>query len=128
MSEIRPGLRYTKDHEWAQKLESPKNLRIGITDFAQSSLGDVTYLDLPATGKTFKKGEILGSVESVKAVSDIYAPVSGKILNVNSALNDDPSALNTDPFGKAWLVEMEMENEAEWNDLLSADAYAAHAQ
>jgi glycine cleavage system H protein len=128
MSEIRPSLRYTQDHEWAQKLEAPKSLRIGITDFAQHSLGDVTFLEMPAVGKSFKKGEILGTVESVKAVSDIYAPVAGKITAVNEALNDDPAVLNSDPYGAAWLVEIEMENEGDWNDLLSADAYAQVAQ
>ena len=128
MSEIPAKLRYTKDHEWAQKLEAPKRLRVGITDFAQNSLGDVTYLELPESGSAFKRGEILGTVESVKAVSDIYAPVSGKIVATNNPLNENPALLNTDPYGSGWLVEIEMENEAEWNDLLNSDAYTQHAQ
>ena len=124
MSDIRPDLQYTKDHEWIRKSSSPKVVVVGITDFAQSALGDVTFLQLPAVGSTFKHGEVIGTVESVKAVSDIYAPLSGKITKINESLNDDPSPLNSDPYGKAWLVEIEVTNEAEFKDLLSAGAYA----
>ncbi|NCN27027.1 glycine cleavage system protein GcvH [bacterium] len=128
MSEIRENLRYTTDHEWAEKLSQPKKVKVGITDFAQNSLGDVTFVELPEAGKSVKKGEVIGSVESVKAVSDIFAPLTGKILSVNEALNDDPSPLNTAPFEGGWLIEMEIENEEEWNQLLSAQAYEQHAQ
>lgn len=128
MSEIRKDCLYTKDHEWVKKASSPKVIVVGISDFAQAALGDVTYLQLPAPGKSVKQGEIIGSVESVKAVSDIYAPLSGKVVKVNEALVADPSAINSDPFGNAWMVELELDNEGDLSTLLSAEAYASHAQ
>jgi len=128
MSEIRQDLRYTKDHEWAQKLDTPKKIRVGISDFAQAALGDVTYIELPENGKQIKAGDTIGNIESVKAVSDIYAPLSGKIVAVNDALNDDPSPINTAPFEGGWLVEIELDNEGDWNQLLTAQAYEQHAQ
>jgi glycine cleavage system H protein len=128
MSEIRPELQYTKDHEWVKKSNAAKIVVIGITDFAQSALGDVTFLQLPAIGQSFNRGDILGTVESVKAVSDIYAPLSGKIVKLNDNLVQDPAPLNTSPFDQAWLVELEVSNEAEFKDLLTAGAYASIAQ
>lgn len=124
MSEIRKDYLYTKDHEWVKKTSSPKVVTVGISDFAQSSLGDVTFLQLPAIGKSLKKGEILGTVESVKAVSDVYAPVSGTVVKINETLNADPAAINSDPFGNGWLVEMELSSEAEVSTLMSPEAYA----
>ena len=128
MSQIQPDLQYTKDHEWVRKTSSPKVVVVGITDFAQSALGDVTFLQLPLLGTSFKRGEVMGSVESVKAVSDIYAPLSGKVVKINETLNSDPSPLNSDPYNKAWLVEIEMTTESEFSDLLNAGAYASIAQ
>lgn len=128
MSDIRPDRRYTKDHEWVLKTERPKVVVVGITDFAQASLGDVTYVQIPESGRQFKKGEVLGTVESVKAVSDIYAPLSGTVVRTNGALNSDPAPINSDPFGAGWLLEMEVSEEAEMNALLSPDAYAQVAQ
>lgn len=125
MAKILQDRKYTKDHEWAQV--SGKAVLMGITDFAQTSLGDVTFVQLPEAGKTFKKGEIIGTVESVKAVSDIYAPVSGKVVRSNADVVNDPSLLNQDPYGKAWLLEMEATNETEFQDLLGPDAYGQHA-
>ncbi|MEZ4814819.1 MAG: glycine cleavage system protein GcvH [Bdellovibrionota bacterium] len=126
MSSILPDRKYTKDHEWAQL--NGKNVMMGITDFAQNSLGDVTYVQLPETGKAFTKGEIIGTVESVKAVSDIYAPITGKILRTNADVINDPSILNQDPYGKAWLLEMEASDESEFQELLEPDAYGQHAE
>ena len=128
MSQISTDCLYTKDHEWLKKSANPRVVRVGITDFAQASLGDVTYLQLPAVGKSFTKGEVLGSVESVKAVSDLYAPVSGKIVAVNEALVNDPTPVNTDPFGAAWMVDIEITQEAELSSLLTPQAYQQHAQ
>lgn len=125
MASILPDRKYTKDHEWAQM--NGKTVLMGITDFAQSSLGDVTFVQLPEAGKTFNKGDIIGTVESVKAVSDIYAPISGKITRLNADVVNDPSLLNQDPYGKAWLLEMEASNENEFQDLLAPDAYGQHA-
>ncbi len=128
MSEIRPNCLYTKDHEWIRKSNAPKTIVMGITDFAQSSLGDVTFLQLADAGKSFKKGEVIGTVESVKAVSDIYAPMSGKISKRNDALFTDPSTINTKPFDDAWLVEIEISNETEFEGLLNPQAYEQIAQ
>lgn len=128
MSELRKDCQYTKDHEWVKKTETTNVVRVGITDFAQASLGDVTFIELPSEGKEIKKGETIGSVESVKAVSDIYAPMSGKITKVNAALEEDPALINTKPFDDAWIIEMEVTNESEWSELLSPEAYEQHAQ
>lgn len=98
-------LLYTKDHEWA-KIEN-KKVTIGITDHAQAALGDVVYVELPKMGKAVKKGETLGVVESIKAVSDLYSPVSGKVIEINAELMKDPSEVNRDPYGKAWIARLE---------------------
>jgi len=128
MSEIRKDLFYTKDHEWVKKTAASNVIVMGISDFAHASLGDVTFVQLPELGKVFRKGEVLGTVESVKAVSDIYAPVSGKVTKRNEGLLNDPSILNTSPFDKAWLVELESSNEAEFQQLLAPGAYESIAQ
>lgn len=123
MSEIRKDFLYTKDHEWIAKTEQANTVRIGITDFAQSSLGDVTFVELPDVGTTLEAGQTFGSVESVKAVSDLFAPVSGKVSKINEAINDDPSVVNTSPFDQAWMIEIELTNETEMSNLMQADAY-----
>ena len=120
---ILPDRKYTKDHEWALAKDKSTYV-VGITDFAQTALGDVTYVQLPEVGKTIKQGEVIGSVESVKAVSDIYAPMSGKVAKVNSDVMNDPSLLNQDPYGKAWLIELELSAETELTALLSSEAYS----
>lgn len=121
MSNVPDGLRYTKDHEWT-KIEANR-ARIGVTDFAQSELTDVVYAELPAIGKTVKQGEVLGTVESVKAVSEIYAPLSGKVVEVNKALDDTPEIVNKDPYGAGWMVVLELSNPSESSGLLDASAY-----
>lgn len=121
MSNVPDGLRYTKDHEWT-KIEANR-ARIGVTDFAQSELTDVVYVELPAVGKTVKQGEVLGTVESVKAVSEIYAPLSGKVVEVNKALDDTPETVNKDPYGAGWMVVLELSNPSEGSQLLDASAY-----
>jgi glycine cleavage system H protein len=128
MSEINPKLQYTKDHEWVRRGPQPKTVTMGISDFAQAALGDVTYVQLPELGRVVKKGDVIGSVESVKAVSDIYAPLSGKITKINEELNADPAPINQDPFGAAWLAEIEMSDESELSKLLDAQAYSAIAK
>lgn len=128
MSEIRKDLLYTKDHEWVLKLEDGKSARVGITDFAQTSLGDVTYLELPEEGEEVSKNASIGTVESVKSVSEIYAPISGTITKRNEELLDDPAPLNSSPYDDAWLFEVEIKNEAEFSDLLGPEAYESIAQ
>lgn len=118
------NLKYTKDHEWA-KVDG-NLVTVGITDHAQSALGDVVFVDLPAVGRQLKKGETFGVVESIKAVSDLYSPVSGKVTRVNSALTDQPGTINTDPYQEAWIVEIEMSSPAEANELLDSGAYSQY--
>jgi glycine cleavage system H protein len=113
-------LKYTKDHEWA-KVDG-KNVTIGITDHAQSALGDVVYVELPAVGRALKKGETFGVVESIKAVSDLYSPASGKVVEVNSALPDEPAQLNRDPYS-SWMVKIELTDPSSISDLMDAASY-----
>ena len=118
--------RYTKEHEWVRAEGGIGTA--GITDHAQKELGDIVYVDLPKVGANVEKGKALGSVESVKAVSDVYAPVSGEIVEVNELLATAPEKLNESPHSAAWLVKIRMSNPAELNELLSADDYQAYAE
>src|SRR5690242_14384628 len=115
------NLRYTKEHEWV-RVEGDIAV-IGITDHAQQELGDIVYVDLPKLGASVEKGKSFGSVESVKAVSDIYAPVSGKIVAFNEALSTAPEKINEDPHGEAWMVKIQLADAAEIQQLLSAEDY-----
>jgi len=112
---------FTKDHEWAKK--DGELYVIGITDYAQDQLGDVVFLELPAIGKVVKKGDSVAVVESVKAASDIYAPLSGEVVEINQAAVDAPEMINSDPFTKAWLLKLKPSNPSELSQLLSSDAY-----
>lgn len=113
--------KYTKEHEWVQ-VDGGAG-KIGITNHAQEELGDIVFVDLPKVGTKLQKGDTLGSVESVKAVSDIYAPVSGEVIEVNELLTQSPEKLNSDPHGEAWLAKLTLTSPEEINDLLSADDY-----
>ena len=114
-----PGdLQYTKSHEWVRT--EGDTATIGITDHAQDELGDVVFVELPAQGDTFDAGDTFGTVESVKAVSDLYAPVGGEVLEVNSALDDAPEKINEDPYGEGWIIKLRISGDA---DLLSAEDY-----
>jgi len=115
--------RYTKEHEWI--VVKGGIATIGITDYAQHELGDVVFVELPKAGTRLAAGKIFGSVESVKAVSDIYAPASGDVIEANAALQDKPETLNTDPHGGGWLVKVKLTNPAEVSSLLDAAAYEA---
>jgi glycine cleavage system H protein len=119
--DVRDGLKYTKTHEWV-KLTGTK-VKIGITDHAQEELTDIVFVELPTVGKEVKKGEELCVVESVKSVSEVYAPVSGKIVAVNTKLDDSPEIINSSPYDDGWLVELEVKDNAEVNTLLDATAY-----
>jgi len=124
VSNIPENLRYTKDHEWV-RLEGPR-ATVGITDHAQSELTDVVYVELPQTGKAVKAGDVLGTVESVKAVSEIFAPVGGKVVEANKALADVPEVVNKDPYGKGWMVVVEVADPGEVQRLMDAGAYRKH--
>jgi glycine cleavage system H protein len=114
-------LRYSSDHEWLSRDGS--RVRIGITDYAQDSLGDVVFVQLPTIGETFAAGDSIGEIESTKSVSDVYAPVSGSVVAINDALADSPQLLNEDPYGEGWICEIELSDPAQVDGLLDAAAY-----
>ena len=125
MSEIPADLRYTPEHEWV-RLTGDGTVRVGITDFAQSSLGDVVYVQLPDVGSEVAAGESFGEVESTKSVSDLYAPVTAKVIAVNGDLESNPALVNSDPYGQGWLLELQADGdtlEQGLAALLDADAY-----
>jgi glycine cleavage system H protein len=124
LTNIPEGLRYTKDHEWA-KTEGAR-VRVGITDHAQTELTDVVYVELPPIGKAVKQGEPIGTVESVKAVSEIFAPVSGKVVEVNKSLSEKPEIVNKDPYGEGWMVVLEPADPTQLKTLMDAAAYRKH--
>lgn len=125
MSNIPADLRYSKSHEWV-RLEGDI-ATIGITDFAQSELGDVVYVDLPAVGRSLTLDETFGSVESVKTVSDLYAPVAGTVVEVNELLGGQSELINTDPYGQGYVIKVKLEDPSSFEALLSAEDYAAVA-
>ena len=124
MANVPQGLKYTEDHEWV-KVEG-NFATFGITDYAQGELGDVVFLELPDKDDDVKQREAFGSIEAVKTVADLFAPVSGKVVDVNSSLEDAPETINTDPYGAGWLVKVEMSDPAELDGLMDADAYTQH--
>jgi glycine cleavage system H protein len=120
-------LKYTREHEWAA-LEDDDRLRVGITDYAQDALGDVVYVNLPDEGTEVRAGEAMGEVESTKSVSDIFSPVSGRVVARNEALTDSPELVNQEPYGEGWMVIIEMADREELGDLLDAQGYRKHAE
>ncbi len=119
-------LKYTSEHEWLKTPgEQPGSARVGITDFAQDALGDIVYVSLPQVGDTLSAGEACGELESTKSVSEVYAPISGKVVAVNETLDGSPETVNTDPYGEGWLFEVEPSSDDEFSALLDADAYQA---
>ena len=126
MSSIPNELSYTKEHEWVSAVDL--TFTMGITDYAQAALGDIVYVQLPTIGQSIKAGAVCGEVESTKSVSEIYAPVDGKILQVNELLNSQPELINGDPFGQGWLFEVAAPNAAVFENLLSSEAYGEITQ
>jgi glycine cleavage system H protein len=118
-------LRYTKEHEWIRVGADGETATIGITDYAQSELGDIVFIELEPVGQAFDKDEAFGSVEAVKAVSDLFMPISGTITAHNEALEDHPERVNEDPYGEGWMIKVALSDPAELDGLLSADDYAA---
>ena len=119
--EIRSELKYTKDHEWV-KVEG-NQATVGITDYAQGELGDIVYVEIESLDESLEKEEVFGSVEAVKTVSDLFLPVSGKVIEINESLEDSPELINEDPYEKGWIVRMEIENPEELKDLLDSESY-----
>ena len=113
--------RYQDTHEWARKEDDL--IVCGITDYAQDNLSDVVYVELPEVGSTLSKGEVFGVVESVKAASDLYMPMSGEIIEVNETLEDEPEIVNDDPFGAGWMIKIRPSTPSEWDDLLTGEGY-----
>jgi glycine cleavage system H protein len=126
VSDIPKDLQYTEDHEYVKPTDDPNVVAIGITDYAQSELGDIVFLELPKAGASFAKHDVFGTVEAVKAVSELYSPVSGEIVAVNDRLDKEPGLVNTDPYGDGWMVKVRLTNASERDALMSADAYSSH--
>ena len=121
MANVPEDLHYSKDHEWV-RVEGDQAI-IGVTDYAQNSLGDVVYVELPKAGDKFAASEPFGSVESVKAVSEVFTPIAGSITSINEALADEPEKVNSDPYGDGWMIRLKMDNPGEVDSLLSAAEY-----
>jgi glycine cleavage system H protein len=119
--EVPEECRYLESHEWARKEDG--TVRVGISDFAQDELGDVVFVELPEVGETVERESEFGVIESIKAVSDLYAPVSGDVVSINEDLFDAPELVNEDPYGDGWMLDVELDDESELDDLLSAAAY-----
>ena len=126
MSSIPKDLRYTKDHEWVRPSDDPQVVEVGVTDYAQGELGDVVFVELPKATAAFKQRDVFGTIEAVKAVSELYTPVAGTVVEVNKALEQDPALVNRDPYGKGWMVKVKLKDPEELEGLLRADAYAKH--
>ena len=125
MSDIPEDLRYTPEHEYLRETEVDGEVLIGITDYAQGELGDVVYVELPAPGEEFGQMEAFGTVEAVKTVSELFCPAAGAIVAVNDALETDPGLVNSDPYGEGWMIRLELEAPDDFDDLLTAEQYAA---
>ena len=124
MSELPKDLLYTKDHEWI-RLQSDEIAVVGITDYAQESLGDITFIEFPEIGSVFESGDVFGVVESVKAASDLYMPLSGEVLEVNKAVDDAPELVNKSAFSEGWLLKIRVSDKSQIEDLMSPDEYAS---
>jgi glycine cleavage system H protein len=125
MANIPADLRYTEDHEYVKRSDDGV-VQVGITDYAQGELGDVVYVDLPKVGASFGRRDVFGTIEAVKAVSELYAPAAGVVTEVNAALQGDPALVNRDPYGAGWMIKLRVKNPAELEQLLSSEAYKKH--
>ncbi len=119
---IPENLKYTKDHEWI-RIDNGDNTTVGITDYAQGELGDIVFVEIETQGEQLKKGEVFGTIEAVKTVSDLFMPASGEIVAINEELTDSPELINSDPFGKGWLIKIKLTDASELNSLLDASQY-----
>jgi len=126
MSNIPQELYYTEEHEYVKKTDDDAVVQIGITDYAQGELGDVVYVDLPKLSAVFSKMDVFGTIEAVKAVSELYCPLAGTIVEINGALENDPALVNKDPYGEGWMIKLRVKNPKELDQLLGSRAYAEH--
>ena len=126
MANIPADLRYTEKHEYVKQVGDGSIVQVGITDYAQGELGDVVYVELPKVGASFGRMDVFGTIEAVKAVSELYAPVAGAVTEVNTALEGDPALVNRDPYGAGWMIKLRVKNAAELERLLGSAAYKKH--
>jgi glycine cleavage system H protein len=126
MADIPADLRYTEDHEYVKSSGDGGVVQVGITDYAQGELGDVVYVDLPKVGASLGRRDVFGTIEAVKAVSELYAPAAGVVTEVNAALQGDPALVNRDPYGAGWMIKLRVKSAAELEHLLSSEAYKKH--
>lgn len=128
MSEIPTGLLYTEEHEYVREADAEGEYLVGITDYAQGELGDVVFVELPEAGDAFERMDVFGTIEAVKAVSELYCPLSGEVVEVNEALEDDPALVNGDPYGEGWMIRIRASDPSELDGLLDASGYADHIE
>jgi glycine cleavage system H protein len=126
MSNVPKDLRYTDEHEYIKPTADPAVVQIGITDYAQGELGDVVFVELPKAGASFTKKQVFGTIEAVKAVSELYCPLAGTVVEANGALEGDPALVNKDPYGAGWMIKLKLQNPADAATLLDAAAYEKH--
>jgi glycine cleavage system H protein len=126
VAEIQKDLLYTEDHEYVKPTSDANIVVVGITDYAQGELGDIVYLELPSVGTSFNKHDVFGTIEAVKAVSELFAPVSGEIVEVNGKLEKEPQLVNSAPYSDGWMVKVKLSDPSEKKELLSAEDYGAH--
>jgi len=125
-SNVPEDLKYSKDHEWVRQRDAVAV--VGLTDYAQSQLGDIVYVELPQVGQRFEASDPFGSVESVKAVSEVYAPITGQVIEINPGIHEDPETINTDPYGEGWLIKIQITDATATTELLTATEYTAYLQ
>lgn len=126
MSEVPDSLHYTEEHEYLRETETDGEYHVGITDYAQGELGDVVFVELPAVGDSFSRMDVFGTIEAVKAVSDLFAPISGEVVEVNEHLEDDPALVNSDPYGEGWMIRIRAADPSELDGLMSSSDYQEH--
>jgi glycine cleavage system H protein len=126
VAEIPTDLQYTKEHEYVKTTDDPSVLVVGITDYAQGELGDVVYVELPQVGASYGSHDVFGTIEAVKAVSELFSPLAGEIVEVNSRLDKEPSLVNSDPYGDGWMIKMRVSGDVDRTDLMDAAAYGRH--
>ena len=126
MSNIPQDLYYTEEHEYVKKTDDASVVQIGITDYAQGELGDVVYVDLPKLQSVFARMDVFGTIEAVKAVSELYCPIAGIVVEINAALDGDPALVNKDPYGEGWMIKLKVKNPKELDQLLGSSAYSEH--
>lgn len=126
MSNIPNDLLFSEEHEWVRRTNEPDVVQVGITDYAQGELGDVVYIELPKVGDSFGRMDVFGTIEAVKAVSELFAPLSGEVVAVNERLDKEPALVNSDPYGDGWMIRMRIKDEGDMEQLLGPEEYKKH--